>query len=127
MHFRCATVHIKSSLRKFGVSYKIQLSLLKQELENDENYEHNWEKKENEWLLYLINDVLSTVFSYARYTMGMEEIIEFGVKNSVKLPSLAIGYFSSLKDENDEPINTYTDPFIRNFVCGSKKGARCEA
>ena len=34
-------------------------------------------------------------------------------------------YFTSLRDENDEPIYTYTDPFMRNCVRKSIKGGRC--
>ena len=36
LHFRCGKLHIKSTLRKIGVSYRLQPSLLKQELEHDE-------------------------------------------------------------------------------------------
>ena len=46
----------------------------------------------------------------------MEELTGFGMKNSITLPSLANKYFNSLWDENDEPIYTYTDPFMRSFV-----------
>ena len=49
------------------------------------------------------------------------------MKNSLTLPSLANKYFNSLKDENDEPIYTYTDPFMRNCVKQSIKGGRCNA
>ena len=127
VHFRCGRVHINKSLRKIGESYKLQESLLKKELEDDEIYEDTWEAKENEWLPYVKNDVLSTAFCYARYTMGMEELTEFGIKNSLTLPSLANKYFNSLRDENDEPIYTYTDPFMRNFVRKAIKGGRCNA
>ena len=57
----------------------------------------------------------------------MEELTEFGMKNSLTLPSLANKCFNSLRNENDEPINTYTDPFMRNFVRKSIKGGRCNA
>ena len=57
--------------------------------------------------------------------MGMEELTNFGMKNSLTLPSLAKNYFNSLRDENDEAIYTYTDPFMRNFVCKAIKGGRC--
>ena len=59
--------------------------------------------------------------------MGMEELTEFGMKNSLTLPSLANKYFNSLRDENDEPIYTYTDPFMRKFVRKAIKGGRCNA
>ena len=127
VHFRCGKVHINQKLRKIGESYKLQESLLKIELEHDEIYENTWEEKENEWLPYVQNDVLSTAFCYARYTMGMEELTEFGMKNSLKLPSLANKYFNSLRDENDEPNYIYTDPFMRNFVRKAIKGGRCNS
>ena len=53
--------------------------------------------------------------------MGMDELTGFGLKNSLTLPSLANKNFNSLRDENDEPIYKYTDPFMRNFVRQSIK------
>ena len=70
------------------------------------------------------NDVLSTVFCYARYIMGMENLIHFGMKNSLTLPSLGDYFFKSLGDENDEPIYTYTEQFMRKLVRQSIKGGR---
>ena len=90
--------------KKIGESYKLQKSLLRKELEHDEIYEDTWEATEDEWLPYVKKDVLSTAFCYARYTMGMEEITGFGMKNSLTLLSLANKYFNSLRDENVEPI-----------------------
>ena len=57
----------------------------------------------------------------------MGELTEFGMKNSLTLPSLANICFNSLRDENDEPIYTYTDPFMRNVVRKAIKGGRCNA
>ena len=116
VHFRCRRIHINKSVKKIGENYKLQPSLLKQELEHDEIFEDTWEARENEWLTYVKKDVLSTAFCYARYTMGMEELTGFGMKNSLTLPSLANKYFITLRHENDEPIYTYTDLFMRNFV-----------
>ena len=59
--------------------------------------------------------------------MGMEDLTNFGMKNSLTLPSLANKFFNSLRDENDDPIYTYTDPFMRNFVRKAIKGGRCNA
>ena len=75
--------------KKIGERYKIQESLLQKELEHDEIYEDIWEARENEWLTYVKNDVLPTAFWYARYTMRMEELTNFCMKNSLTLPSLA--------------------------------------
>ena len=127
VHLRCGLLLIKDSLKNIGKSYELQPCLLKQELEHDENFEDNWEEKENEWLPYLKNDVLSTAFSYARCSKRMEELTGFGMKNSLTLPSLANKNFNSLSDENDEPIYTYNDDFMRDFVRKSMKGGRCSA
>ena len=111
VHFRDGLLHIEESLKK-----QEEPCLLKQELEHDENYEDKWEEKENEWLPYLKNDVLSTVFSYARCAKRMEELTGFGMKNSLTLPSLANKFFNSLRVENNEVIYTYNDEFLRHFV-----------
>ena len=83
---------------------------MKQELEHDESSEDTWEAKENGWLPCVKIDVISTAFYYARYTTGMIELTNFRMKNFLTLPSLANKHFNSLRDENDEPIFTYTDP-----------------
>ena len=84
-------------------------------------------REKNEWLPYLENDVLLTAFFYASYSECMEELTGFGMKNSLTLPSLANKYFNSLRDENDEPIYTYKDEFMRHFVRQSVTGGRCSA
>ena len=94
-------------------------------MEQNEKNEDMWEAREIEWLPYVKNHVLSTVFCYARYTLGMEELTNFGMKNSLTLPSLANKHFNSLRDENDEPLYTYTDPFVKKFVRNAFKGDRC--
>ena len=39
----------------------------------------------------------------------MEKLTDFGLKNTLVLPSLAKKYFNSLGDENNESIYTYTE------------------
>ena len=112
---------------KIGGSYKLKSCLLKQEVEHDECYEDIWIAREQEWLPYVKNDVLSTAFCYASYTTGMEKIKKFGIKNSLILSSSANKFFNSLRDENDRTIYTYTDPFMRKSVRKSKTGGRCNA
>ena len=120
-------MHIKDSLKNIGKSYKLQPCLLKKELEHDEFFEYNWEERKNQWLLYVKNDVLSTAFSYARYSKGMEKLTGFGMKNSLILPSLANKCVNSLWEESDEPIYTYNDEFMRHFVRKRLKGGHCSA
>ena len=93
---------------------------------NDDVYEDTWKDKENEWIFYLKN-VLTTAFGYARYTKGMEDLTGFGMKNSLTLQSLAIKFFNSSRDENDEPVYSYYDKYMRYFVQKSIKGGRCVA
>ena len=114
-------------VRKKGERYKLQSCLLKQGFEHDETYEDTWEAREQERLPYVKNNILPTAFCYARYTMSLELLTDFGMKNSLTLPSLANKHFNSLRVENDELIYTYTDPFMRNFVRQSRKGGRCKA
>ena len=114
-------------MKEIGESYKPQSCLVKQELELDEIYEDTCETREHERLLYVKNDVLSIAFCYARYTMRMEELTNFGMQYRLTLPSLAKLFFSSSRDENDEPIYTYTNSFMRNFVSRSIKGGSCNA
>ena len=59
--------------------------------------------------------------------MGMERLTKFVMKNRLTLASLAKKFFNSLRDENDEPIYTCTNPFMRNFVRKSIEGGRCNA
>ena len=73
------------------------------------------------------NDVLATAFSYARYTMALKELTRFGMKNMLTLPSLAEKYFNNLKDENDEPMYTYTDTFMRKSIRQNIKVWCCTA
>ena len=96
-------------------------------MNHDDIYENTWEDKEKERLPYQRNGVLSTVFSYARYAEGMEELPGFGLKNSLFLPSLANKDFKSLRDENYEPIYTYNEEYMRWFARQSIKGSRCSS
>ena len=59
--------------------------------------------------------------------MRIEDLTRYCMKNSLTLPSLENKFFNSLRDENDEPIYTYTDPFMQKFECNSIKGGRCSA
>ena len=96
-------------------------------MEHDEFFEDTWEAKENEWLFYVKNEVLSTAFCYARYALVMEDLTRFGMKNSINLPSLANMFFSCLGDENDETIYTYTDTLMMTFARKNMKGGQCSA
>ena len=80
--------------------------------------------KKDIWLPYVKNDVLCTAYSYARYIKAMEEITKFSMKDCLSLPGLGWKYFNSLRTEEDEPIYTYNDKYMRWFVRQSKKRGR---
>ena len=76
----------------------------------------NYKDKIDEWLPYVKNDVLSTAFSYARYIKAMEELTGFSMKDCLSVPGLGLKSFNSLRTEEDEPIYTYNDKYMRDFV-----------
>ena len=57
----------------------------------------------------------------------MEKITPFGMKDSLTFPSLAIEYFSSLRDETDERVFTYNDDYMPCFERTRKKVRPCGA
>ena len=57
----------------------------------------------------------------------MEVLINFGMKNSLLLHSLAYKIFNSLGDTSDKALYTYTDTFMRNFARNANKGDKCNA
>ena len=54
----------------------------------------------------------------------MEELTGFSMKDCLSLPGLGWNYFKSLKTEEDEPVHTYIDKYLRWFVRQSIKGRR---
>ena len=84
----------------------------------------NCKDKKDIWLPYVKNDVLCTAYSYARYNKHMEEITKFSMKDCLSLPGLGWKYFNSLRTEEDEPIFTYNDKYMKWFVRQSIKGGR---
>ena len=54
----------------------------------------------------------------------MEEITGFSMKDCLSAPGLGWKYFKSMRDENDEPIYTYNNEYMRWFVRQSIKGGR---
>ena len=79
-----------------GKTFKLQKDSLKTKLNHGEVYSDNWTDKKSEGLVYVKNDVLCTVFSYARYTKAIEEKTGFGMQDCLSLPGLGWKYFISL-------------------------------
>ena len=81
-------------------------------------------KKKDEGLPYVKQDVLCTAFSYSRNIKMLQEITGLSMKDCLSLPGLGWEYFRSLRTEEDEPIYTYKDKYMRDFVRPSIKGGR---
>ena len=116
--------HSNYSLIKLGKTFKLHKELLKTEMNHDEVDYNNYKDKKYEWLVFVKNDVLCTAFSYARYCKAMGEITGFSIKDCLSAPGLGWKYLNSMRDENDEPIYTYNDKYMRCFVKHLIKGAR---
>ena len=54
----------------------------------------------------------------------MEEITGFSMKDCLSLPGLGLKYFNSLQTEEDEPIYTCDDKYMRWFVRQAAYGGR---
>ena len=93
-------------------------------MNHDENDENNWRDKKDECLPYVKNDVLCTAHSYAQYCGAMQEITGFSMKDCLSLPGLGWKFFNSLRIEENEPVYTYNDKYMRWFVRQSTKGGR---
>ena len=124
LHFRCGMTHLNYSLKKLGKTFELPKELLKTEMGHGEITGDNYKDKKDIWLPYVKNDVLCTAYSYARYIKAMEEITGFSMKDCLSLPGLGWKYFNSLRTEEDEPIYTYNDKYLRWFVRQSIKGGR---
>ena len=124
LHFRCGMTHLNYSLKKLGKTFKLPKELLKTEMNHDDIDGDNYKDKKDIWLPYVKNDVLCTAYSYARYIKAMEEITGFSMKDCLSLPGLGWKYFNSLRTEEDEPIYTYNDKYMRWFIRQSIKGGR---
>ena len=106
----------KLFIKKIGKTFKLQKELLKTEMNHDEVDVNNYKDKQSEWLPYVKHDVLCTSFCYARYSKAMEEITVFSRKDCLSLPVLGWKNFNSLRTEEDEPIYTYNDKYMRWFI-----------
>ena len=124
LHFRCGMTHLNYSLKKLGKTFKLPKELLKTEMNHDDIDGDNYKDKKDIWLPYFKNDVLCTAYSYASYIKAMQEITGFSMKDCLSLPGVGWKYFNLLRTEEDEPIYTYNDKYMRWFVRQSIKGGK---
>ena len=116
LQFRCGMTHLNYSLKKLGKPFKLPKSLLKTEMNHDDIDDDNYKDKKDILLPYVKMDVLSTSYCYARYCGSMVELTGFSKKDCLSLPGLRVKYFNSLGTNQDEPIYTYNDKYMRWFL-----------
>ena len=115
---------IKLFNKKTRKNVQITKRIVKTEMNHDDVYGDNYKDKVNDWLPHFKNEVLCTAFSYARYFKAMQEITGFSMKDCLSLPGLGLKYFNSLRTEEDEPIYTYNDKYLRWSVRQAAYGGR---
>ena len=93
-------------------------------MDHDEIDGKIYKDKIDKWLPYVKNDVLGTAFSCRRYIKAMEQITGFSMKGCLSLHGLGLNYFDSVRTEEDEPISTYNDKYMRWFVRQAAYGGR---
>ena len=54
----------------------------------------------------------------------MKEITGFSLKDCLRLPGLRFKYFNRLRTDQDEPIYTYNDNYMRWFIRQAAYGGR---
>ena len=95
-------------------------------MNHEDVFSDTWRNKEDDRLDYVENDALCMAFSYARYKNFMQELTSFGMKDYLTLPGLGWKYFISLREEEDMPIHTHNDKYMRWFIRQSiKRGRVC--
>ena len=110
---RCGMTYLNYILKKLGKTFKLPKEILKTEIDHNDIDGNNYKDKKDIWLPCLKNDVLCTSYCYARYIKAVEEITKFSMKDCLSLPGLGWKYFNSLKTDEDEPIYTYNDKYMR--------------
>ena len=122
--FRSGMTHLIYSLKKLGKTFKLQKEFLKTEMNHGKIYADIWRDKKDESIDYVKKDVLCTAFSYARSSKSMDESTGFSMKDCLSLPGLGRKILNSLRTDEDEPIYTYNDKYMRWFSRQSMKGGR---
>ena len=69
-------------------------------------------KKMNGWIM--LNKMFYVLLSLMRDTVNLcKKKTGFSMKDFSSAPELGWKYFNSLRDENDEPIHTFNDKYMR--------------
>ena len=114
----------KLFIQKLGKTFKLQKESLKTKIDHNEIDGSKFRDKINNWLPYVKNDVLCTVFSYGSFCKAMQEITGLSMKDCSSVSGLGIKYCNSLRTDQDEPIYTYNDKYMRWFVRQAAYGGR---
>ena len=78
--FVCSKFHISGSLKTIQKEYIIQPTLLKGEIEHDLITLSNYKQHENQWKLYLIDDVLGLANGISKHGNDVQKKQVFHIK-----------------------------------------------
>ena len=110
-------------MEKIGRENGIQPDLLKTDIEHSVFKESKFADLRHIWEPYLRLNVLCLAFIYARYSMEMQSMSGFGIKDCLTEAILRWKCFGTYN--KDPEFYTLNDKYVRDFVRRSKKGGRC--
>ena len=117
--------HCKYSLESMCKTFKIPMNLRKSKLDHENHTLENYKSKRDEWDPYLRLDVISAACCVLKYSKVMMDVVGQNMSSCLTIPSLTLkGWFKHLTHEEEEPIHTHTDPYVRDFIRKSIKGGR---
>ena len=124
---RCTMQHVNTKLSKWGESFNIPENLRKINFEITKINKDNYKEKENEWLPYLKNDVLSLACCMMLYNEMMIDISNLNMQTSLSLPGLTFSSWMNKMNKKEEKIYSSADKYTRYFIRKSVKGGRVAA
>ena len=121
----CSKSRIKGSLEKIGREYGLQPELLKGEIEHSGIKKSKFADLRHIQEPYLKSDVLCLGFTYARYSMEMQNMSEFGIKDCLTEASLGWKCFGEYSKSRQ--FRTLSENYVSDFIHKSIKGRKVSA
>ena len=111
--FQSGMTHLTFSFQKLGKKLYHKKSYWKLKWFTMKFMLIDWRDKKDEGSEDVKNDVQCTVFSYARCSKAMQKNTGGGMRDWLSLPGWGWRYLNSLWTEEDQPIDTYNDNYMR--------------
>ena len=125
--FRDSYCHIKASLERIGLDYKLPRNIRKLSLDHENMTKDNYREKQHEWEPYLKNDVGSLAAIVWLYSKNMVELVGQHMSNNISVAGLAYKGWLNYTRQNNIMIFSHTNKFVRWFIRNSIYGGRVGA